>query len=140
MTLPSGTEQNPRLELPRPHSDERGSIQPIVDWDVKSAQVITSAAGTMRANHYHLKDSHQMYVIKGRFDYYWRPAGSTEPPRRIEVGPGDLVATSNMVEHGLVFHEDTMFVNFSDQPRDQETYEADIVRVTVVPPERRPTR
>jgi hypothetical protein len=33
----------------------------------------------------------------------------------------------------VVFHEDSAFVTFSDQRRDQEAYEADIVRLNLEP-------
>jgi hypothetical protein len=79
-----------------------------------------------------------MYVVSGSFDYCWRSAGSDAEPNRIRVGPGELVFTPAMVEHAVVFLEDTSFVNFSDQHRDQEAYEADIVRVQLVPAAEQP--
>jgi len=126
------THDDPRVPLEPPYTDARGGIQPIVDADFKSAQLITSRAGTTRANHYHRTDSHYMYVVSGSFDYYWKPVHSDAEPKHIRVGAGELVFTPAMVEHAVVFLEDTAFVNFSDQRRDQEAYEADIVRVQLV--------
>jgi uncharacterized RmlC-like cupin family protein len=122
-------DHDPRVTLAAPHTDNRGAIQPIVDEDFKSAQLITSVAGSTRANHYHRQDSHYMFALSGSFDYYWREAGSAEPLRHVLVQAGELVFTPAMVEHLVVFHEDSAFVNFSDQRRDQEAYEADIVRL-----------
>jgi len=127
------TDHDPCVPLEPPHTDARGAIQPIVDGDFKSAQLITSVAGSTRANHYHRSDSHYMFVVSGSFDYYWRPAGSDGPLEHIQVETGELVFTPAMVEHLVVFREDSAFVNFSDQRRDQPAYEADIVRLQLSP-------
>lgn len=127
------TDHDPRVPLKPPHADARGAIQPILDEDFKSAQLITSVAGSTRANHYHRSDSHYMFVVSGSFDYYWRTAGSDAPLGHILAKPGDLVFTPAMVEHLVVFREDSAFINFSDQRRDQEAYEADIVRLQLSP-------
>jgi dTDP-4-dehydrorhamnose 3,5-epimerase-like enzyme len=123
---------HPSVPLPPPHADERGSIQPLVDSHFKSAQLICSSAGTVRGNHYHRTDSHQIYVVSGRFTYYWRAAESDDLSNEIIVGPGELILTPAMVGHALRFHQDTIFINFSDNPRDQAAYEADVVRIQLV--------
>jgi dTDP-4-dehydrorhamnose 3,5-epimerase-like enzyme len=57
--------------------DKRGFIQPISDLDTKSASIIYTKKNQWRANHYHKKDWHFIYVIKGSFEYYFRKTGST---------------------------------------------------------------
>ena len=57
-----------------------GSIQPLVDENMKSAVLIASKKGTVRANHFHKTDWHYCYVMKGSIDYHYRPAGSKETP------------------------------------------------------------
>jgi quercetin dioxygenase-like cupin family protein len=37
---------------------------------MKSASLIYTKADQWRANHYHKKDWHFIYVIKGEFEYY----------------------------------------------------------------------
>jgi len=121
-----------QVDLPEPHIDARGSIQPLVDDDIKSAQLISSRAGSVRANHYHLTDYHYMYVLTGAFDYYYRPTGSAAAPKCVRVRAGEMVFTPPMVEHAVRYLEDTTFVNFSGRKRDQGSYETDLVRVRLI--------
>ena len=120
------------VELAEPFADARGSIQPLVGGDFKAAQLITSKAGTVRANHYHKDDSHHMYIVSGAFDYYFRPTGSTEEPECVRVNAGEMVYTPPMYDHAVKFVEDTSFINFASCDRDQSTYEDDIVRIELI--------
>lgn len=124
-TFPSG----PLVSLPAPFVDARGAIQTLVEGGIHSVQVITSRAGTVRANHYHKSDSHYMYVVSGAMRYYFRPAGAQEPPRLVLVGTGQMVFTPPLVEHAVHFPEDTVFLNLTSEPRDQSSYEEGVVRV-----------
>ena len=47
------------VELEKPHVDDRGSIQPLVDMPMESCVLITSKKGTVRANHYHQTDLYE---------------------------------------------------------------------------------
>ena len=53
------------VPLERPFVDKRGLIQPLVDQMMKSAVLIDSKKGSLRANHYHKTDWHYCYVISG---------------------------------------------------------------------------
>jgi quercetin dioxygenase-like cupin family protein len=117
-----------------PFSDARGDIIPLVDAHMRSAVLITSRKGTVRANHYHRTDWHYCYVLEGGIDYYHRPVGDTSPPEKLHVGPGQIFFTPAMVEHAMVFTEDTVFLTLGGNPRDQESYERDLVRVELVDP------
>jgi dTDP-4-dehydrorhamnose 3,5-epimerase-like enzyme len=123
-----------RIALPPAHVDERGAIQPLVDFPMKNVSLISSRKGTLRSNHYHLTDWHYMYVLVGALDYYFRPSGSSSKPTRISVKAGELVFTPPMEEHATLFLEDTELVVASRNPRDQEIYEADVKRVTLIDP------
>ena len=68
------------LDLSYP--DDRGEIVPLVDLDMKSAVMITSRKGSVRANHYHTTDWHFCYVVSGKIDYYHRPTGSAAKPAK----------------------------------------------------------
>jgi len=120
------------VPLDRPFEDDRGAIQPLVDLMMKSAVLITSKKGALRANHYHKTDWHYCYVLEGRIDYFHRPHGSDAEPERVEVRAGQMVFTPPMVEHGMKFPVDTTFMTLSRNPRDQESYEADVVRVDLI--------
>jgi len=125
----------PMVELEKPFVDVRGEIQPLVDLMMKSAVLIKSKAGSLRANHYHLTDWHYCYVLEGSIEYYHRPTGSEDDPECIVVKAGEMIFTPPMVDHGMKFPEDCTFLTLSRNPRDQESYEADVVRVDMMPTE-----
>ncbi len=120
------------VPLEKPFVDGRGTIQPLVDRMMKSAVMIESKKGALRANHYHKTDWHYCYVISGAIEYYHRPTGSTEEPEMLLVRQGEMVFTPPMIDHGMKFPEDTVFLTLSRNPRDQATYEADVVRVDML--------
>jgi len=120
------------VPLQKPFVDSRGAIQPLVDATMQSALIITSKKGTVRANHYHKTDWHYCYVLSGSIEYYHRPQGSKAKPERVLIKTGHLFFTPPLVEHTMVFPEDTTFLTLSHNKRDQKTYEEDLVRVELV--------
>ncbi len=124
--------KEPLISLEKPFVDSRGAIQPLVDEMMKSAVMIESKKGSLRANHYHKTDWHYCYVVSGTIEYYHRPTGSTEEPECLIVKAGEMVFTPPMVDHGMKFPEDTTFLTLSRNPRDQASYEADVVRVDML--------
>lgn len=107
--------------------DDRGEI---VTWlrncDVLS---VTSKAGTKRANHYHRSSGHLSVVTKGSIEYYERPVGSTEKPKVTTYKAGEKFWSGPMVEHQMVFNEESEFWFFSTGCRTQDEYEKDLVRL-----------
>ena len=122
------------VKLEKPFVDGRGSIQPLVDTLMKSAVMIKSKAGSLRANHYHKTDWHYCYVVSGRIAYYHRPTGTDSEPERIIVEAGQLFFTPPMEDHAMVFLEDTVFLTLGRNPRDRQSYEADVVRIDPINP------
>ena len=122
----------PLVDLEKPFVDNRGTIQPLVDILMKSAVMIHSKAGSLRANHYHKTDWHYCYVIYGKINYYHRELNSNKEPELLVVEKGRMVLTPPLVEHCMKFPEDTLFLTLSRNPRDQETYEADVVRTNLI--------
>ena len=45
-----------------------------------------------------------------------------------------MIFTPPIVEHCMKFPEDTVFLTLSRNPRDQKTYEADVVRINLIDP------
>jgi oxalate decarboxylase/phosphoglucose isomerase-like protein (cupin superfamily) len=123
-----------KVALPPANVDDRGAIQSLVNFPMKNLSIITSKKGSVRSNHYHVTDWHFMYVVKGSFDYYYRPTGSEEPPAVIRVGVGEMVFTPPMEDHATVFLDDTELLVMSRNPRDQAAYEADVRRVMLIDP------
>ena len=120
------------VPLEASHNDERGSIQPLYDLPTKSVVIISSKKGTVRANHYHLTDWHYCYVVSGQIEYLHRQTGSNQKPKTILVNEGEMIFTPPMVDHGMTFPVDTVFLTLSRNPRDQQSYESDVVRVEMI--------
>lgn len=121
------------VALEKAFSDARGSIQPLVDLPMKSCVLITSAKGTVRANHYHKTDWHFCYVLDGKIEYHHRPHGEERDPDKVVVKKGELFFTPPMVDHAMVFLEESTFLAFGRNSRKQEVYEADVERISMVP-------
>ncbi len=120
------------VPLEEPFADDRGAIQPLVDADMKSCVLITSKKGTVRANHYHKTDWHYCYVLSGSIEYYHRPHGGDGEPEMVLIKTGQLFFTPPMVDHTMVFPEDTTFLTLGRNSRKQEVYEADVERIELV--------
>ena len=116
------------------HTDDRGSIQSLVNFPMKNLSLISSKKGVVRSNHYHLTDWHYMYVLSGSFDYYYRPTNSDDELKCVRVNPGELIFTPPMEDHATVFLEDCDLLAMSRNPRDQETYEEDVRRIILIDP------
>jgi len=123
---------DPIVKLDTPFIDERGAIYPIVDEVMESCVIISSKKGTVRANHYHKTDWHYCYVMEGEIQYHWRSTGDTAEPSVVTIAKGQCFFTPPMVDHAMVFGADTTFLTLGRNPRDQETYEADIERIELV--------
>ena len=52
--------------------DKRGWLKKFLDGNFSSCIEIFSKKGSIRANHYHKKDQHFMYIIKGECLYFYR--------------------------------------------------------------------
>jgi cupin superfamily acireductone dioxygenase involved in methionine salvage len=70
-----------------------------------------------------------MYIISGKMDYYYREHGANNEIKQVSLTKGDMVFTPPMEEHTSYFPDDTHFLAISRNPRDQDAYEADVIRV-----------
>ena len=111
--------------------DPRGEILSIVDATVQNISIITCNPNTIRSNHYHFKDFHFMYVVEGEIDYFFCDVGSNEL-NYIKVTQGQTIFTPPNEIHATYFPVQTTLIVSSKNPRDQETYENDTKRVTIV--------
>ena len=123
------------VKLENPFIDERGEIQPLVDSLMKSAVLIRSNPKTLRANHYHKTDWHYCYVLSGEIEYYYRKTNTSNPKKKLIVKKGQMVFTPPLVDHAMVFNVETTFLTLSRNPRDQKSYEEDVVRINLIEPE-----
>tara|TARA_Y100001968_G_C19299254_1_gene688216 strand:+ start:446 stop:877 length:432 start_codon:yes stop_codon:yes gene_type:complete len=112
-------------------SDDRGQILSIVEHPIQNVSIIESNPGSHRSNHYHYKDFHFMYVLKGQIDYFYKPI-DTEDITYLKVVEGQTILTPPMEIHSCYFPISTLLVVSSGFPRDQKTYESDTVRVEFI--------
>ena len=115
-------------------TDDRGEILPLVDLPMRSAVMISSKKGTVRANHYHKTDWHFCLVISGSIEYFHRPHGSQAEPEKVLISQGQQFFTPPMGDHAMVFPEDTTFLTLGRNSRRQEVYEADVERIDAINP------
>jgi dTDP-4-dehydrorhamnose 3,5-epimerase-like enzyme len=120
------------VSVPPPHEDERGAIHNLVEAEFASVLLITSKAGSIRANHYHKTDYHYCWLQSGRMLYYQRPVGSQEDPSETPIQAGQVFYTPPMHEHAMRFLEDSVFLAFARNSREMENYESDTVRVPLI--------
>ncbi len=111
--------------------DSRGGILSIVDESIKNVSIITCTTGSIRSNHYHHTDFHFMYVLEGSIDYFYRDIDSDEI-NYLKVDVGETIFTPPKEIHACYFPEVTRLIVSSKNPRDQETYESDTVRVEFI--------
>lgn len=113
--------------------DDRGVIIHLLEnTPINSILLIESRRGSIRANHWHKKDSHYCYFLKGSARYYYREVGDTGEPKSRIVRKGETVYTPPAVEHAMEFLEDSTFLAFTQIDRSQSNYEEDIVRVSLI--------
>lgn len=116
--------------------DKRGGITRLVDQDKLAIQAIlriTSKKGTVRANHYHKKDYHYIYIESGSCRYSEKPANKKRAKvETVILKPGDLVLTNPGIIHAMDFLKDTVFYAFSTEKREHKKYEEDTKRVKLI--------
>ena len=119
-----------KVPLDPPFIDNRGTIQNLLLSPVNGVSIITSKAGSVRSNHFHIEDFHHLYVLSGSMEYYERNInedGSHIKP--IIIKAGEMVFTAPGKVHKTVFIEDTVLISLSKRPRDHESHEEDVVRI-----------
>ena len=119
--------------------DERGGITRLLDdgmTAIKSVLLITCRKGSVRANHFHKRDSHYSYMLSGSMEYTEQPvkgdgafAGKKES---VLLESGDMVYTAPMMAHSMRFIEDSVFLALATESRGQSAYEEDTVRVKLI--------
>ena len=117
------------INFPRNFKDSRGVIQPLCDKNMKSASLIFTKKNSWRANHYHKSDWHYIYVVYGKFNYYFRKTGDKKKQKKIVIKKNDLLFTGPKVDHAMLYTKKTCILVLSKNPRDQKTYENDTVRI-----------
>ena len=114
------------------YKDKRGVIYNILNKTLGSCLLINSKKNSIRANHYHKKDWHYCYILKGKIEYYSRKVGSKRKPKKEIFKKGDLFFTPSLVEHAMYYPENTQFLALAKLTRKKANYEKDTVRVKLI--------
>ena len=120
---------NPKVPLPDSFTDDRGIIQNLMLKSVDSVVVITSRAGTVRANHWHRTDWHYCYVISGQVIYCEKPYDKID---EYCFKAGEMFFSPPDIVHAMVFPVDTTFIVMARNVRTHDNHEHDLVRQILV--------
>ena len=66
---------DPEVVIDHSFVNINGEIKNLLLQKFTSVAIITSKAGSIRANHYHKTDWHYAYVLQGKIEYFWRKIG-----------------------------------------------------------------
>lgn len=111
------------------YKDRRGYLLNILDKGFSSCIEIFSKKNSIRANHYHKKDQHFAYILKGKILFFYRDRKKNSKLNYRIVKKGDLFFTTFQQDHMAYFLEDTHFLAFSSRKRSKFDYEKDLVRI-----------
>ena len=112
--------------------DKRGKIFNIANLLFRSCALIKSKKNSIRANHYHKKDWHYCYVLKGKIAYYHRRHGIKTKPKKIIINEGELFFTPPMVDHGMKFLSYTEFLTLGRGSRSKINYDEDTQKIDLI--------
>lgn len=119
-----------RVQLEAPFLDGRGTIQNLLHGFKGDVVLIHSAAGAVRAQHYHKRDQHSVYLLSGSMIYLDRPKGAKTPPTGIVVGEDQMIHTPANCEHAMLFLEPTIMLALTKSSRRAVDYDKEIVKLT----------
>ena len=111
--------------------DKRGWLKKILDGNFSSCIEVYSKKGTIRANHYHKKDKHFIYIISGEILYFRKDLKKNAKNKVTLMKKNDLFFTPMMQEHMAYFTKNTHFLAFSTRKRTKFDYEKDLIRVNM---------
>ena len=109
------------------NTDNRGFFYSLIDDEIKNISYLYSKKNTIRSNHYHLKDFHYIYVIKGSIHYMYRSLKSKNI-KYIHIQEGNIIFTPSLEIHATYFDQNTYMLVANSQNRNKQTYEKDLVR------------
>ncbi len=114
--------------------DDRGEMSLLIDEKTKITSVlfITCKKGSIRANHYHKKDSHYSYLVSGKMEYTYKSLSKLSKEKKLIINPGDMVYSPPKTIHAMRFLKESIFIAFATKPRKRKGYEDDTVRVNLI--------
>ena len=120
-----------KFKIGKLYKDKRGWLKKILDGNFSSCIEIYSKKGSVRANHYHKKDTHFMYIISGEILYFYKNRTKGSKAKFKLMKKNDLFFTPSMQEHMAYFTKNTHFLAFSTRKRTKFDYERDLIKVNM---------
>jgi len=118
-----------------PFKDARGVIDNYdLIFPVNMANIITSKAGSIRANHYHPEQLQQVLVVSGSYVSVYKDL--INPNGEIHshvIRAGDLAVMPPMIAHTMLFLEDCVFINLVSGNRDHDKFGQHTIPYMLVP-------
>ena len=121
-----------KIKIASIFNDKRGQILNISNELFRSCALIKSNKNTIRANHYHKKDWHYCYVLKGEIEYFYRKHESKTKTKKIIIKKGELFFTPPMVDHAMKFLEYTEFITLGRGSRTKNNYDNDTHKIIII--------
>ena len=121
-----------KVKLSGFYRDKRGIILNLRNGLFGSCALIKSKKNSVRANHYHKKDWHYCYVLKGKIAYYYRKHGSKTKPKKIIINQGELFFTPPMEDHAMKFLKETEFITLGRGSRTKINYDKDTHKILLI--------
>ena len=119
------------LPFEQSKEDDRGYIKSIINQPSTNTSIIMCNPGSVRANHYHIRDWHYMYVLEGSMDYFFFDNLSKEVCF-LSLEKDQIIYTPPKEVHATFFREQTKLIVISYLARDETSYEADTRRVKFI--------
>lgn len=116
--------------------DARGMILDVLEDEIiEHVSLITSAAGSVRGNHFHRETHQWLYVLSGALRAVVRAPGGAPVERVIRAG--DLLFAAPQEQHALEALEDSTMLALTRGPRGGREYESDTFRLEqpLIPPD-----
>ena len=105
-------------------TDERGMIANILEEPINHVAIITSKAGSIRANHYHPEQIQYVYLVSGKYKSFSKDINDKDAKVESKIiDPQSLVITPPMVAHAMEFLEDSVLLNLTTGSRDSDKFE-----------------
>jgi len=122
-----------KIKLSGFFEDKRGQIINLSNNIFGSCAFIKSKKNSIRANHYHKKDWHYCYVLKGKIAYYYRKHGlKNSKPKKTIINKGELFFTPPMVDHAMKFLQTTEFITLGKGSRTKNNYDKDTYKIKLI--------
>lgn len=106
-----------------PFSDDRGVILNYeLPEPINLIGLITSKAGSIRANHYHPVQEQKCLLIQGEYISVTKDILKDGPVLVKKIEAGDLSVIQPNVAHAMVFTKDSIFLNLVNGEREHQNY------------------